>query len=98
MTSSHGFRVRYQEFGDSATVAQLQCFIDHPALRGRARHCLIERIDREFREEDIKIPFPQRELTFFEGGNSISLEDDETETNGRREQSVDEFVETGRRS
>ena len=67
--------VRFQEFGDSAIVAQLQCHIEHPALRGRARHFLIERIDERFGEEEIKIPFPQREVTFYESGNTVRFED-----------------------
>ena len=66
--------VRFQEFGDSSIVAQLQCHIEHPALRGRARHFLIERIDECFRKEEIKIPFPQRELTFYESGNTVRFE------------------------
>ncbi len=67
--------VRFQEFGDSAIVAQLQCHIEHPALRGRAKHFLIERIDERFREDEIKIPFPQRELSFYESENTVRLED-----------------------
>ncbi len=67
--------VRFQKFDDSSIVAQLQCHIEHPALRGRARHFLIERIDERFREEVIKIPFPQRELTFYDSGNTIRFED-----------------------
>ncbi len=67
--------VRFQEFGDSAIVAQLQAYIEHPALRGRAKHFLIKRIDERFREDQIKIPFPQRELSFFESGNTIRYED-----------------------
>ena len=66
--------VRFREFADSAIVAQLQCFIENPALRGRVRHRLIQRIDERFRENDIKIPFPQQEVTFFEAGNTIAFE------------------------
>lgn len=65
--------VRFREFGDSAITAQLQCHIENPGLRARARHRLIEGIDRQFREKEIKIPFPQRELTFFEADNEISI-------------------------
>ncbi|MFC6752309.1 mechanosensitive ion channel family protein [Halorubrum tibetense] len=67
--------VRFREFEDSAIVAQLQCHIEHPALRGRARHSLIERIDERFREEEIKIPFPQREVSFYESGNTVRFEE-----------------------
>lgn len=70
--------IRFQQFGDSEIVAQLQCYIEHPALRGRARHFLIRRINDRFDEEEIKIPFPQREMTFFESGNEIAIESDES--------------------
>jgi len=67
--------VRFREFADSAIVAQLQVHIEHPALRGRTRHQLIQRIDERFRAEGIKIPFPQRELTFFEASNTVRVDD-----------------------
>lgn len=67
--------VRFREFGDSAIVAQLHSHIEHPALRGRTIHSLIERIDERFSEEEIKIPFPQRELTFYESENTVRFED-----------------------
>jgi len=66
--------VRFREFADSAIVAQLQAHIEHPALRGRTRHQLIERIDKRFQADEIKIPFPQRELTFFEAGNTVRVD------------------------
>ena len=68
--------VRFREFADSAITAQLQCHIDNPAMMGRAHHVLIERIDARFAADDVKIPFPQREVTFFEAGNSISIAED----------------------
>ena len=75
-------KVRFREFADSAIVAQLQCYIDNPAQRGKARHCLIRRIDGLFDEADIKIPFPQQEVTFFESGNEIALERTESPNDG----------------
>ena len=66
--------VRFREFADSAIVAQLQVHIEHPSLRGRTRHRLIERIDQQFRENDIKIPFPQRELSFYESENTVRVD------------------------
>lgn len=66
--------VQFREFGESAIVAQLQSYIEHPAQRGRARHALIERIDERFREDEIKIPFPQRELTIADSGWSVGVE------------------------
>lgn len=75
--------VRFREFADSAVVAQLQCYIPHPAQRGRAKHLLIRQIDDTFDEDEIKIPFPQREVTFFEAGNEIAISDQRnTETVG----------------
>lgn len=68
--------VRFRTFSDSAIVAQLQCYINHPAQWGRARHALIKHISVAFADENIKIPFPQRELTFFEADNKIRLESD----------------------
>lgn len=68
--------VRFREFGDSGIRAQLQCHISHPANRGSAVDELIRQINHQFSERDIKIPFPQRELTFFESGNTIHVEGD----------------------
>ncbi len=75
-------KVRFREFDDSAIVAQLQCHIANPAQRGKAQHCLIQRIDERFAEEEVKIPFPQRELTFFESENRISIEDEQSTQDG----------------
>ena len=69
--------VRFRQFGDSAINAQLVCFISHPAQLGQARHQLIMGIAEAFAETDIKIPFPQRELSFFESENSIHVRHDE---------------------
>ena len=69
--------VRFRSFDDSAILAQVQCYISHPAQWGRARHDLIMGISKAFAAEEIKIPFPQRELTFFEADNAIRIEGDE---------------------
>lgn len=71
--------VRFQGFGDSAIEVQLHCFIDHPAMLVRVRHRLIRAITEAFREAGIKIPLPQRELSFFESGNAVRVLDGETE-------------------
>lgn len=67
--------VRFRDFENSAIRAQLQCYIQHPSSLGRVRDQLIRGIDRAFKARDIKIPFPQRELTFFEAGNRLVVED-----------------------
>lgn len=67
-------KVRFREFADSAITAQLQCHIAHPATMERARDELVRGINAAFKEHGIKIPFPQRELTFFEAGNTVRVE------------------------
>lgn len=68
-------KVRFRSFADSAIIAQLQFYIDHPSVRGAAMDELIRSINENFAEADIKIPFPQRELTFYESGNEIHVTD-----------------------
>ncbi len=53
-------RVRFSEFGDSALVFRLLCWIDRPVLRGQAIDDLHTRIYRRFLADGIEIPFPQR--------------------------------------
>lgn len=78
--------VQFREFGESAIVAQLQFYIDHPALRGRSRHALIERIDARFREDEVEIPFPQRELSFADSEPADQFERTVTLSNQADEQ------------
>ena len=67
-------RVRFREFGDSAIIAQLHAYIHHPAQREDAKDQLVRNVDEQFHDAEIKIPFPQRELSFFESGNELALE------------------------
>jgi len=78
--------IQFREFGDSAVVSQLQFYIKHPAQRGRARHALIERIDERFREDEVEIPFPQRELSFAEGDRDADFEATTTVSEQQNEQ------------
>jgi MscS family membrane protein len=55
-------RVRMRGFGDNALNFELLGWIEKPELRGLVRHNILLEIDRRFREEGIKIPFPQREI------------------------------------
>jgi len=66
--------VRFREFSDSAIIVQLHVHIDHPALRGKTRHQLIQGINEQFKTDGINIPFPQRELSFSDS-NTISIEE-----------------------
>lgn len=71
-------KVRFRSFDDSAITVQLQCYIEHPSVRGAATDQLIRAIDANFDEYGVKIPFPQRELTFFESGNELRVVDEST--------------------
>jgi small-conductance mechanosensitive channel len=55
-------RVRMRAFGESSLDFELLCWIKHPEQRGLAKHDLLIDIDRRFREHDITIPFPQRDV------------------------------------
>jgi small-conductance mechanosensitive channel len=55
-------RVRMRAFGDSSLDFELLGWIGHPELRGRAVHELLMAISKRFREEEIAIPFPQRDI------------------------------------
>ena len=62
MVDSPAPRIRMRAFGESSLDFELLGWINHPELRGRAVHELLMAIDRRFREEDIVIPFPQRDI------------------------------------
>jgi len=63
-------RVRLREFGDSGLRVELLCWIDDPRLRGRARDTLLREIYEAFREADVEIPYPQRDLRLRENGEA----------------------------
>ena len=55
-------RVRFRRFGDSSLDVELLCWIDRPVDRGRMLHELNCAVYKAFAEDEIKIPFPQRDL------------------------------------
>ena len=55
-------RVRIRGFGDSAINIELLCWIKRPAERGVVTHRLNHQLIKRFRDEQIEIPFPQRDL------------------------------------
>jgi MscS family membrane protein len=55
-------RVRIRGFGDSSINVELLCWIRRPADRGLVIHELNYQVIKRFREEQIEIPFPQRDL------------------------------------
>ncbi|SVD36121.1 uncharacterized protein METZ01_LOCUS388975, partial [marine metagenome] len=53
-------RVRFREFGESSLNFQLLFWIDKPEARGRTLDALNTAIYKEFNNNNIEIPFPQR--------------------------------------
>jgi small-conductance mechanosensitive channel len=53
------------EFADSAIILEVRFWIDKPSSRRRwrAKHAVIKSINDAFDREEIKIPYPQRELS-----------------------------------
>jgi small-conductance mechanosensitive channel len=52
-------------FGDSAVVLEIRVWVDNPTpqRKWRAAQAVIYAVKTAFDEADVKIPFPQRELT-----------------------------------
>lgn len=55
-------RVRMRRFGESSLDFQLLCWIDQPVDSGRLTHELMIQVYKSFINENIQIPFPQRDL------------------------------------
>lgn len=55
-------RVRFRRFGDSSLDFELLCWINEPAQRGLVIHELNCTVYKEFANNGIQIPFPQRDL------------------------------------
>ena len=55
-------RVRYRSFGDSAVNLELLCWVENPALKGPEIHNLIKGVHRACAENQVSIPFPQRDI------------------------------------
>ena len=55
-------RVRFTEFGDSALIFRVQCWVDEPGLRGLCIDALNTAIYKSLNAEKITIPFPQRDV------------------------------------
>ncbi|MEO0996673.1 MAG: mechanosensitive ion channel family protein, partial [Pseudomonadota bacterium] len=55
-------RVRFRAFGDSSLDFELLAWIRRPLDRGRLLHELHCAVYKAFRDADIEIPFPQRDL------------------------------------
>lgn len=57
--------VIFEDFGDSALVFDLRCFVSQPWQRDRIASDVRFRIDARFREAGISIPFPQRDVHLY---------------------------------
>lgn len=55
-------RVRFRRFGESSLDFELLCWIERPVDRGRLTHELNCAVYKAFADENITIPFPQRDL------------------------------------
>ncbi len=55
-------RVRFRTFGDSSLNFELLCWARDPSLRGLTIHEINKEIVKKFRENNIEIPYPQRDL------------------------------------
>lgn len=55
-------RVRFRRFGDSALEFELLCWVDEPELKGRVQDSVNMEVYKAFINENILIPFPQRDL------------------------------------
>lgn len=59
-------RVLFDQFGDSALLFELRAYISHPLTKKRAIDQVNRRVYDAFDEAEIKIPFPQRELSYLD--------------------------------
>ncbi len=55
-------RIRFRQFGDSALMFELLCWVTESAMRGLAIHEINCEIYGKFNELGIAIPFPQRDV------------------------------------
>ena len=55
-------RVRFRSFGDSGLEFELLCWISSPESRGLVTDALNTEVYKRFRQEQIEIPFPKRDV------------------------------------
>lgn len=94
VADSPGPDVILDSFADSAVVLQLRYWIDKPTIQRKlsAQNEVIDSVKKAFEDEDIKIPYPQRELLGREeadglrvnSGGDVTVDDEEVERAVRR--------------
>jgi len=62
--------VRVIGFGESGIDLQLRGWIDEPQDRGSTQHALYMKIHKTFKERNLEIPYPKRDLNII--GNAPS--------------------------
>lgn len=55
-------RVRFRAFGNSSLDHELLCWVEKPVLRGKVLHRLNTEVYKQFQNNNISIPFPQRDV------------------------------------
>ncbi|AFO56419.1 MULTISPECIES: mechanosensitive ion channel family protein [Natrinema] len=85
-----------KSFGDSAVVLGVRFWIDKPSARRywMARTAAIDAIKRAFEGEDIKIPFPQRELSGRAETGGVRIADERAASDEREETSREHRMTT----
>jgi small-conductance mechanosensitive channel len=75
VTDSPNPDVVLESFGDSSVVLRLRYWIDRPTIQRKlsARNEVIESVKSAFESEDVKIPFPQRELMGREATDGLEV-------------------------
>jgi len=68
-------KVLFMEFGDSALLFELRVFIENIDAKYQATSDINFAIDAVFREHDIQIPFPQRDLHLKSGFETLEKKD-----------------------
>lgn len=63
----------FREFGDSSLNFILLCWISHAEVKFDVTSEVNYAIDKAFRENDIEIPFPQRDLHLRSAEGAVSL-------------------------
>ncbi|WP_058828312.1 mechanosensitive ion channel family protein [Haloferax sp. Q22] len=81
-----------KQFGDSAVVLGVRPWIDRPSARRwwRARTATISAVSEAFAEEDITIPFPQRELSERNPSRPVPLTDQQPEASPEADGGVED--------
>lgn len=82
--------VRFVEFAESSLKINVYAQIDNVELRYAARHELMKRIYRRFKEEGITIPFPIRTLYLHDQTNGKEQGPTRLKTSGVGDQRIDD--------